>query len=146
MTYGTAGPILLNLPSSLRQKTARSGEEQGPMIASYRKALAVAALAAAAICTAAASAEAACLNPDTLNISSAWRRRTANADNQTLRDAYANGTCTWIAAPHEGGHRPACAAGTLHVTVSNGVRTCHVFRKQNTPACRDMDYFPATCL
>ncbi|MBA4205775.1 hypothetical protein [Pannonibacter phragmitetus] len=74
---------------------------------------------------------------------SGWPARVANSADATLRAAYANGTCVYLKGQHNGGMAPAGTPSNQHVTVSNGVRVCHVFKKSST---NRNQYFPTTCL
>lgn len=74
---------------------------------------------------------------------SGWTTRVENSDDATLRTAYANGTCVYIKGQHDGGMAPAGTPSNQHVTVSNGVKTCHVFKKSST---NRNQYFPTTCM
>ncbi|GGF80854.1 hypothetical protein GCM10007301_46150 [Azorhizobium oxalatiphilum] len=105
-----------------------------------------AAVALAVLTLSAAPAAAGCTNPYGVTVKKPWPSRVANSADQKLRDAYASGTCRWIDGPHPGGMEPPCASSDTHVTVFNGSYACHVFGKKNTKDCKNLTYYPTTCL
>ena len=62
-----------------------------------------------------------------------WQWLIRNSDDNALAIFWDQGNCSISKGPHDGGTAPDKGDGsTLHITVEDGFRTCHVFNQKNS--------------
>lgn len=61
-----------------------------------------------------------------------WQQLIRNSDDNALALFWDKGNCSISKGPHYGGAAPATGDGsTLHITVKDSFRTCHVFNQKD---------------
>ncbi|WP_024610162.1 hypothetical protein [Pseudoalteromonas sp. TB64] len=62
-----------------------------------------------------------------------WQQLIRNSDDDALAIFWDQGNCSISKGPHDGGKAPDKRNGsTLHITIEDGFRTCHVFNQKNS--------------